>query len=127
MMQGVLHPDGYVRPRADVLFDADDPPSGITAKTAAYTITRTEYGKAFSNLAASGSVTLTLPTPFAGAKAGPFFKPTAQNIVIAAEAGSTINGAANFTNSSTEPYALLELVGYSSTLWIIRNKQGTWA
>ncbi len=127
LMMETIHPDTRSRALPDVAFQVDDPPAGVTAKTAAYTLTTGEFGKAFSNSGAGGSVTFTLPTPFAGAKAGPFFKPTAQNIVIAAAAGSTINGAASFTNTATEPYAVFELYGYSATLWIISNRQGTWA
>lgn len=123
------HPDRQARAKTDVAFgynETGNTPSGpVTAKTASYTIL--DYGQAFSNSGAGGAVTFTLPVPFPGAKAGPFFKPTAQNIVVAAAANTTINGAASFTNTATEPYAMLELVGYSDTLWIISNRQGTWA
>jgi hypothetical protein len=97
----------------------------VVAKIAAYTITKGEVGGAFSNSGAGGSVTLTLPTPWAGALLWIFKITTGQNVVAAAEAASTIDGAASLTNSTSEVGMLL-LIGTSATTWQTLRK-GTWA
>ena len=111
--------DGQARAKNDVAFGINPVSNeAVTAKTADYTITSREYGCAFSNLGAGGPVTFTLPTCFAGAKVGPIFKPTAQNIVLDGAGSDTINGAATLSNTATEPNAMVTLYGISSSAWI---------
>lgn len=78
--------DGYRRADAGSF-------SPYAAKTAAYTIVATDYGKTFSNVGASASVTLTLPTPKEG-----FFlridKVPGQAVVLARAASESIDGFA---------------------------------
>jgi hypothetical protein len=99
--------------------------TGITQKSASYTITSAEFGKAFSNGAA---ITLTLPTPVVGMRIF-IFKAHNSTLTVAAAAGTTINGAASFANSTAGDVdiAFLELTGISATKWVLTGRQGTWA
>lgn len=103
---------------------------GPEPKTAAYTVTEADaaLGKAFDNTGAGGSVTFTLPTPKKGMRVK-FFKTAAQNVVVAAAAGSTINNAASWTNSTggDSNVGYLEVTAISSTVWRITGREGTWA
>lgn len=103
--------------------------TGVTAKTAAYTLTAAETGKAFSNSGAGGSVTFTLP---ASPKPGMWFffeKVANQNVVVAAGAGATIENAASLTNSTAGDAAkgTLTVVATSTTTWKVAAYRGTWA
>lgn len=100
--------------------------TGVTAKTAAYTLTEAESGKAFSNSGAAGSVTFTLPTPKPGMWFI-FFKLTQQNVVIAAGSGITVNGASTFTNSAAENNKSCIMVATSTTNWATAAAFGTWS
>lgn len=103
--------------------------TGVSAKTAAYTLTEAESGKAFSNSGASGSVTFTLP---ASPKAGMwyFFEKIAnQNLVVAPGAGATIENGSSLTNSTSGDAnkATLTVVATSTTTWKVQGYRGTWA
>lgn len=103
--------------------------TGVSAKIAAYTLTAAETGKAFSNEGAGGSVTFTLP---ASPKPGMwyFFEKIAnQNVVVAAGAGATIEGAASLTNSTAGDAGkgTLTVVATSTTTWKVQGYRGTWA
>lgn len=120
--------NGVAYPSNAALFGIN-PVSGstVTAKTAAYTITTPEIGCAFSNSGASGSVALTLPTPFAGAVLY-IFKMTNQTLTLTPAGGTTINTASTLANSSSEAgAAAVVLIGVSATAWITTTKLGTWA
>lgn len=102
--------------------------TGVTAKTAAYTLTAAESGKAFSNSGAGGSVTFTLPTP----KPGMWFifeKIENQTLVVAAGSGSTIENGANLTNNTAGDAnkATLTVIATSTTTWKVQGYRGTWA
>jgi hypothetical protein len=99
--------------------------TGITSKAASYTILAAEYGKAFSNGAA---ITLTLPVPKVGMRIF-IFKAHNSTLTVAASAGTTINGAASFANSTAGDVdiAFLELTGISDTKWVLTGREGTWA
>lgn len=120
--------DGRSRARNDAAFGLNPVSlSAVTAKTAAYTVTGREYGCAFSNEGASGSVTLTLPTCFAGAVAGPFIKMTNQTMVLDGAGSDTINGSATLQNTASEAgAAVVVLYGISATKWVTSTKVGTW-
>lgn len=101
--------------------------AGVQALTAATTLKQSDNGRAFSNSGAAGSVTVTLPTPFAGMMLL-FVKKTNQTFVVAAASGTTINGNATYTNSSNETSsAFLRLYGISATEWLVVGTAGTWA
>lgn len=101
--------------------------TGVSAKTAAYTLKEAETGKAFSNSGAGGSVTFTLPTPKPGMWFL-FFKLTNQNIVIAAPSGATIDTAASITNTASQAgAAAILVVATSTTTYQSLAARGTWA
>jgi hypothetical protein len=78
--------------------------SGTSAKTAAYSITAADNGSCFTNRGASGSVTLTLPAPFANAQYLVLVH-AAQTFVVAADAVDTLvtynDAAADSASSNT--------------------------
>lgn len=120
--------NGIAYPKIAALFGINQVSgSTVTAKTAAYTITTPEIGCAFSNSGASGSVALTLPTPFAGAVLY-IFKITDQTLTLTAAANTTINAGASLANSTSGDTgkAMVILIGTSATTWIAMTK-GTWA
>jgi hypothetical protein len=98
----------------------------VVAKTAAYTLVAGDRGKAFSNLGAGGSVTLTAAPPRPGCF-NLFFKLTNQTFTIAAPSGATINGGASIANSAAETTAALLLIAISKTAYIACALRGTWA
>lgn len=113
--------DGYVRAELALLKQP-------VAKTAAYTILGSESGTVFSNAAASGSVTFTLPTP----KTGMFFiflKVVGdQNVVVTAPTAGTMNHltvGVTLTNSTTQFGAVLIVA--VGTAWYAISANGTWA
>lgn len=120
--------DGRSRARSDVAFGINPVSnSAVTAKTASYTITNQEYNCAFSNSGATGSVTFTLPTCFAGAVVGPFLKLANQTIVLDGAGSDTVSGAATLQNTASESGdATIVLFGISATQWMIQSKVGTW-
>jgi hypothetical protein len=120
--------DGQSRARQDVAFGMNPVSnSAVTAKTAAYTITAQEYGCAFSNAGASGSVTFTLPTCFAGAVVGPIFKIENQTVVLDGAGSDTIDGGATLqdTASADANRGAVILYGISATAWM-SMRTGTW-
>lgn len=119
--------DGQARARRDVAFGINPVSnSPVTAKTAAYTITGQEYNCAFSNEGASGSVTFTLPTCFAGAVVGPILKEANQTIVLDGAGSDTIDGGATLQNTASEAArANVTLYGISATAWR-SMRTGTW-
>jgi len=120
--------DGRVRARRDVMFGINPVSNSVvTAKTAAYTITGNEYGCAFSNEGATGSVTFTLPTCYAGAVVGPIFKMANQTLVVDGKDSDTVDGAANLSNTASDSgKGFIVLIGISATKWMAHTK-GTWA
>ncbi len=100
--------------------------TAVAAKTAAYTITANEWGRAFSNTGAAGSVTFTLPTPKPGCYLL-LFKMAAQNVVASCPANVTINTASTLTNSSAEAGKAALLIIAVSTTQYIAIPLGTWA
>lgn len=119
--------DGQSRARRDVAFGLNPVSNeAVTAKTAAYAITGQEYGCAFSNSGAGGSVTFTLPTCFAGAVVGPIFKMANQTIVLDGKDSDTIDGGATLQNTNSEANrACVVLYGISATAWM-SMRTGTW-
>ena len=119
--------DGRVRARQDAAFGLNPMSnSAVTAKTAAYTITSKEYGCAFSNEGATGAVTFTLPTCFAGATLI-IFKMANQTLTLDGAGSDTIDGAATLANTASQAgSAMVTLYGISATKWIAQTK-GTWA
>ena len=93
----------------------------VAAKTAAYTIVASDFGKLFTNRGATGSVTLTLPA--ATKKAGFYFgvmRVAAQNIVLTATGGAKINnGSANgsLTNANNGGF----IVACDGTDWFTQT------
>lgn len=120
--------DGYRRPNSAAAFPVVEN-VGPTPKTAAYTITEADAvaGKAFDNTGAGGSVTFTAPVPKKG-RCIRFYKTANQTIVVAAAAGTTINNAASWTNSTSgdQNLGFLEITGLSDTVWRITGREGTW-
>ena len=84
--------------------------NGVAAKTAAYTVLASENGTTFTNRGAGGSVTLTLPAPFANAHYR-FINHAAQAFLIAADAVDTFVVYNDATADSLE----------SSTIGVIRE------
>jgi len=85
--------------------------NGTLAKTAAYTILASECGTTFTNRGASGSVTLTLPAPFANAHYK-LIVHAAQTFVLAADTVDTLvtyNDAAADSVSSNTVGATIEI------------------
>lgn len=116
---------GNKRALVDHLFrynEVQSTPAFVTAKTASYTILSSEFGCAFSNSGASGSVTFTLPTPEAGALLFIIKATTNQNVVIS----GTVPGGTTITNSTSEHGSII-LVGLSDSSWAILGQRGTWA
>lgn len=99
--------------------------TGVSAKTANYTVTAAETGKAFSNAGAGGAVQFTLPTPKPGMWFC-FFKLAQQNLTIAAGAGITVNGASTFANTAAENNKSCIMVATSTTNWATMASFGTW-
>lgn len=125
--------DGKQRPET-VAFtsyapDANTAPVGVKAFIAAATLRQADHNCAFSNEGASGSVTITLPTPFAGARFM-FFKTAQQTLVVSAPAGVTINGNTTYTNSTNTSgeanQAFITVTGISATAYRITGSLGTW-
>lgn len=123
--------DGKQRPETVAFVsyapDSNTAPVGVKAFTAAATLRQADHGCAFSNEGAAGSVTITLPTPFPGARFT-FFKLTNQTMVVSAPSGVTICNNATYTNSANEVNtAALVVVGISATAYRVMTEIGTWA
>ena len=110
---------------------ADNASAGpVAAKTAAYTILPGEQTSVFTNLAAAGSVTITLPSAV-GLTGRRFFfiKATAgQNLVVAGTIKHNVTPftLATLTHSTADEFAAVEVIAYNSA-WHVVNTQGTWA
>jgi hypothetical protein len=102
---------------------------GVTAKTAAYTVLQSDTGKIFTNSDATGPVTFTLPTPFAGLKLT-FIKATvAQNLILQCPTSVSVDdgsAAAKYQNTTSE-MGTVTIVGISTRQYAVLSKQGTWA
>ena len=116
--------DGYYR--------ADDGSWGKSpvAKTAAYTVKATEAGTVFTNEAATGSVTFTLPTPQKGLWYT-FVKHEPQyNIVLQAPTSVKINygtAAQKYQCTTTTDQATVTILGISTTEYVVVAEKGTWS
>jgi hypothetical protein len=121
--------DGYWRWNAAAAFPVVDN-VGPEPKTASYTITEADaiLGKAFDNTGAGGAVTFTLPTPKKGMRIR-IYKTAAQNVVVAAAAGTTINNAASWTDSTggDSNVGYLEVTAITAIAWRITGREGTWS
>lgn len=96
------------------------------AKIAAYTVLASDSGNLFTNRAAAGSVTFTLPAVAAGLRYRFAKAVNNQNIVVTG-AASTMQGltlGATATNSTTE-YGVMN-IECDGTVWIITYQTGTW-
>lgn len=99
------------------------------AKTADYTLSAIETGGVFTNSGAGGAVIFTLPTPSVGL-VFTFIKATvAQNLVIKAPSGVTINNgtAAQVYKNTTSEMGVCTLIGISTTQYAVLGEKGTWA
>ena len=89
---------------ARVFAASDQGWNGTIAKTAAYTVQGIDNGATFTNRGASGSITLTLPAPYANAHYR-FIGHAAQAFIIAADTADTFvvynDAAADSLESST--------------------------
>lgn len=109
---GIFPPAQSVKAASDIGF------SGTSAKTAAYSILGSDNGTVFTNRAAAGSVTLTLPAPFANAHYV-LIVHAAQTFVLAADAVDTLvayNDATADSMSSNTVGARIE-VWSDGTSW----------
>jgi hypothetical protein len=104
----------------------------ISIKAASYVVQATDSGAWFSNTGATGSITFTLPTAFAGFNSC-FVADAAQVIVIAADSGHTIRNATsvtaaggNFTSNGTQG-ELLCVIAINTTEWYVSHISGSWA
>lgn len=88
-----------------------------------YTILTTDSGKIFTNIGAGAGITLTLPTPFAGARVE-VAKVDAQNILVSS--GNTILGTTNNAYRTGTAGSSLTLAGVSATQWAVMATVGTW-
>lgn len=122
--------DGISRPEGGNFFPLTSTNAAVNAKTASYTVTAKDAFKAFSNTGASGAVTFTLPSPSAAlGQPFVFIQDAAQNLVIAAPAGATINTASSLTNASASSQngkAMAIVWAYNSTEYIAMLL-GTWS
>jgi hypothetical protein len=100
-----------------------------TAKTANYTVKAADTGTVFSNKAAAGSVTFTLPAPVPGLWLT-FLKSAAQNILLQATGGAAVGGSAankvykNVTNGDAGAGSVTLVCG--GTNWHVIGSFGTW-
>jgi hypothetical protein len=100
--------------------------NGYAAKTAAYTILVSDNGTTFTNRGASGSVTLTLPAPFANARYR-LVVYAAQTFVVAADAIDTLvayNDAAADSVSSNTVGAVIEVFSDGTSWYAIGTTVG---
>lgn len=88
-----------------------------------YTILTTDSGKIFTNIGAGAGITLTLPTPYAGARVE-VAKVDAQNILVSS--GNTILGTTNNAYRTSTAGSSLTLAGVSATQWAVMSTVGTW-
>jgi hypothetical protein len=100
--------------------------------TTSQNIVANQNGSIFTNSGASGSVTLTLPTPLVGLQYT-FVVVAAQTLQINATGGSVVIGLGELAStaggnvSSNSPYSAVSLVCLSSTLWAATSTSGTWS
>jgi hypothetical protein len=106
----------------------------IEAKTAAYQITSHDSRKIFTNRAAAGSVTFTLPAA-ADLKAGIWFdfvKATpGQNVVIALNSNTCVGYVTPFTGTTAVTHSTANERGscrlmFDGAAFILMNQNGTW-
>lgn len=101
----------------------------VTAKTASYTVLASEANQAFSNKAAAGAITFTLPAVAdVLGRVFSFVKVTAQNVVLDGAGSETIDGATTLTNSTAGDAgkAVITLVATEDG-WLTLCKTGSWA
>lgn len=101
-----------------------------TACTSNQTLTADQSYQTFTNIGASGGVTLTLPTPAAGLQFS-FVVATAQTLTIGVAglvviALGEIPSSAGGNVSSNSAFSAVTLKAISSTLWVATSVVGTW-
>lgn len=100
--------------------------NGYSAKTAAYTILASDNGTTFTNRGASGSVTLTLPAPFANARYRAVVH-AAQTFVVAGDAADLVvayNDATADSVSSNTVGAIIEIFSDGTSWFVIGTTVG---
>ena len=97
-------------------------------KTSSFSVTANDGNGAFSNLAASGVITASLPAAKKGFGPYYFLVATAQTFTVAPKTGDTIRGKAVSTSisASTVGY-LLKLVSIIDGFWEVEVNIGPWA
>lgn len=102
----------------------------VTAFTSDHTLTSAQSYQTFSNVGATGTVRLTLPTPVTGLEYT-FVAAEAQSLVLDV-GGSVVIALGEITTtpggelSSNSPYSVLTLKALSPTLWVATSLLGTW-
>jgi hypothetical protein len=118
-------PDGTRRAAIGNLF-AD---LGVYAKTAAYTLTKPDRGKLFTNAGAGGSVTITLPAAPSAGDWYMFAVKAAQTLTVAASGGYKVNNSAadgNIAALGTQNGIGSLFLVFDGTQWSIFGVAGTW-
>jgi len=103
----------------------------ILNKTASYTVTESDLGKMIT-VTAAGAVVLTLPSVDADNVGARLLirKKGAGSLTITAVDSDVIydsSAAGSIANTSSETYALIELVLISATEWDVHLVKGTWS
>lgn len=103
---------------------------GVTNYTSDHTLTADQVYQSFTNLGATVSVTLTLPTPVVGYEFT-FFCVASYSLIL--DVGGSVQiavgeiiGAAGGGISTNSPYSALTLKALTTTLWVAKNYTGTW-
>lgn len=102
----------------------------VTAYTSNQTITAAQSYQTFSNMGATGQITLEMPTPAAGLEYT-FIAAAAQNMILDV-GGSVVIGLGEIATSPggqiacNSPYSSVTLKALSSTLWVATSLIGTW-
>lgn len=103
---GIFPPAQSAKAASDIGFN------GTSAKTAAYSILAVDNGTTFTNRGASGSVTLTLPAPFANAHYRMIVF-AAQSFVVASDVADTFV----LYNDATADSIASNTVGATIDIW----------
>jgi hypothetical protein len=104
-------------------------PYAPTARTAAAQLFGFDSGHTFTNAGATGSVPLTLPPASQGMQFT-FAHVVAQNLVIQASTGNTINAGSvgkKYSCTSGNTTDTVTLLAVDSTHWVVKSQFGTWA
>jgi hypothetical protein len=83
-----------------------------------------DAGQLFTNDGQSAAFTYTLPAASAGLKFA-FAVNAAEDLIVAAQSGDAIDGAASITGSALGCY--VEVMALNDTTWVKRTVNGTWS